>query len=120
MDPVSLQRAFAATTEHWSPRRVASVNDYDVRIATVHGEFVPHRHPDTDEFFLVLEGELLIRTEQGEVRLGPGELVVVPRGVQHQPVAPRETRILLFEPRTVVNTGDAGGERTAEVLDADG
>ncbi len=78
------------------------------------------RHPDTDELFLVLDGELLIRTEQGEVRLGPGELTLVPRGVQHQPVALREARILLFKPRMVVNAGDAGSERTAEVLNADG
>jgi mannose-6-phosphate isomerase-like protein (cupin superfamily) len=110
---VSLTAAFAAIDEHWSPRTVATVNDYDVRLAKVQGEFVRHQHPDSDEFFLVIDGELTIRMDDREVRLGPGEAYVVPRGVHHQPRAERETSILLFEPRDVVNTGDAGGPLTA-------
>lgn len=117
MHKVSLEQVFATFSEHWSPRRVARVDDYDVRVVKVLGEFVPHRHTDADEFFLVLSGELVIRSELGDVRLGPGELAVVPRGVQHQPVAERETRVLLFEPSETVNTGDAGGELTAEPVE---
>ena len=112
MEPVNLAAKFGAITEHWSPRRVASVNDYDVRIARVRGEFVRHRHPDTDEFFLVVDGELTIRMDAGDVVLCPGEIFVVPRGVYHQPYAAVETSILMFEPRATVNTGDAGGPLT--------
>lgn len=110
---VNLAAAFAAINEHWSPRTVATVNDYDVRLARVEGEFVRHQHSDSDEFFLVVDGELTIRMDDGDVVLGPGEIYVVPRGVHHQPYAERETSILLFEPREVVNTGDAGGPLTA-------
>jgi mannose-6-phosphate isomerase-like protein (cupin superfamily) len=97
----------------WSPRVVAELNDYQFKVARLEGEFVWHRHDDTDEAFLVLEGELAIELRDGEVRLRAGELYVVPRGVEHRPVARRECRILLIEPRGVANTGDAGGDRTA-------
>lgn len=97
----------------WSPRVVAELNDYQFKVARLEGEFVWHRHDDTDEAFLVLEGELSIELRDGEVRLRAGELYVVPRGVEHRPVARRECRILLIEPRGVANTGDAGGDRTA-------
>jgi mannose-6-phosphate isomerase-like protein (cupin superfamily) len=110
---VDLTGALADVDEHWSPRTVGVVNDYDVRVAKVLGEFARHRHPDTDEFFQVLSGELVIRLDAGEVRLGPGQSCVVPRGVPHQPVAETETLILLFEPSGTVNTGDAPGPLTA-------
>jgi mannose-6-phosphate isomerase-like protein (cupin superfamily) len=91
------------------------MNDYDVRVAKAHGEFTPHRHPDTDELFLVLAGSLTIRLEHDdEVVLGPGQIYVVPRGLLHQPVAEMETHVLLFEPTTTVNTGDTPGALTAE------
>ena len=112
MTAISLADKFRLIDEHWSPRTVATVNDYDVRIAKIQGEFEPHRHLETDELFLVLDGELTIRLADGDVTLGPGEIYVVPRGVQHQPVATVETQIVMFEPTTTVNTGDAGGPRT--------
>jgi len=110
---VNLAEKFALIGEHWSPKTVATVNDYDVRLVTVLGEFTRHTHPDTDEFFLVISGELTIRMDAGDVTLRPGEVYVVPAGVAHQPVAEAETRIVLFEPSGVVNTGDAGGALTA-------
>jgi mannose-6-phosphate isomerase-like protein (cupin superfamily) len=110
---VNLAAKLALVAEYWSPRTVATVNDYDVRVAKVLGEFVRHRHSDTDEFFLVLDGELIIRMDAGDVVLKAGEIYVVPAGVDHQPYAPAETSILLFEPGDVVNTGDAGGDLTA-------
>ncbi len=109
----NLREKLAHVVEHWSPKTVATVNDYDVRLAKVKGEFVRHTHADSDEFFLVLDGELTIRMDAGEVVLGPGEIFVVPRGTPHQPVASEECSIMLFEPSEIVNTGDAGGELTA-------
>jgi mannose-6-phosphate isomerase-like protein (cupin superfamily) len=115
MDVVSLDAMLARFSEHWSPKKIAQVNDYDVRIVRVLGEFTWHRHADTDEFFLVLDGELTIQMKDRNVVLGPRDLFVVPRGVEHCPLAGTETTVLLFEPRSVVNTGDAGGELTAEI-----
>ena len=112
-EPISLTTALASFAELWSPRIVTRVNDYDIRVVRVQGEFVRHQHVDTDELFLCLDGELEIRLDDGVVRLGPGELYVVPAGVHHQPAAQSEARVLLFEPSSVVNTGDAGGPMTA-------
>lgn len=111
--PVRLSEKLARLAERWSPRVVAELNDYQFKIAKLQGEFVWHRHPDTDEAFLVLEGRLAIELRDGLVEMGPGDLYVVPRGVEHRPVAAEECAVLLIEPRGVVNTGDAGGERTA-------
>jgi mannose-6-phosphate isomerase-like protein (cupin superfamily) len=99
--------------EQWSPRVVAELNDYQFKVVRIEGDFVWHDHPETDEAFLVLAGELRIDFRDGAVSLGPGELFVVPRGVEHKPFAAGEVRLLLIEPRGVVNTGSAGGERTA-------
>jgi mannose-6-phosphate isomerase-like protein (cupin superfamily) len=110
---VNLRQKLALITDHWAPRTVATVNDYDVRLVKVQGEFVRHQHADTDEFFLVIDGELTIRMDDGDIVLGPGEMHVVPAGAHHQPYAAAETSVLLFEPSNVVNTGDAGGELTA-------
>ncbi len=115
MEPVNLDRLLTRFTEHWSPKTIAQVNDYDVRIVKVQGEFTWHRHIDSDEFFLVLTGQLTIQMRDGDVVLGPQELFVVPRGVEHCPRADAETALVLFEPASVVNTGDAGGELTAEI-----
>jgi mannose-6-phosphate isomerase-like protein (cupin superfamily) len=111
--PKNLGAVLASFDEHWAPRTIALVNEYDVRVAKVIGHFPSHRHLDTDEFFLVLSGELTIAMDDHEVRLRPGDTYVVPRGVRHQPSALEETAILLFEPSTTVNTGDRPGELTA-------
>ena len=99
--------------EHWAPKIVADLNDYHLKLVKVQGEFVPHVHQDTDEFFMVLAGRLTIHTPDGNVTLDPGEFLVVPKGVEHHPSAVVETHILLIEPAGTENTGDAGGERTA-------
>lgn len=107
--PVDLPRAYASfAAEIWAPRIAATVNDYDVKIANGQGEYVWHAHPDTDEFFLVIEGELTIEMEgRDPVVLGPLQLFTVPRGVRHKPEAEPGTRVLFFEPRGTVNSGDA-------------
>ena len=109
---VNIDAVLASLPGPWQPRTVAVVNDYDVRVAQAEGEFTRHSHPETDEFFLVLAGELVLRLDDGDVELSQGDVYVVPRGVPHQPVASPGTRILLFEPSSTVNTGDAPGELT--------
>ena len=113
-EAVDLSDALATLTGPWSPLTVATLNDYDVRVVRTEGEFTRHRHPDTDELFLVLSGELTIRLDAGDVTLTKGQLYVVPRGVEHQPYAPDGAEILLVEPTTTQNTGDNPGELTAE------
>lgn len=100
----------ATFQEPWSPRTVATLNDYDVRVVKTRGEFTPHSHPDTDEFFLVLQGSLTIKLESGDVELGPGQLYLVPRGVQHQPVSAQGAEVVLIEPSATINTGDTPSE----------
>ncbi len=111
--PINLRDKLALFSGHWSPRVVAEMNDVQFKLAKLQGEFVWHAHADTDEVFIVLEGELVIEFRDGEVRLAAGEMVVVPKGVEHRPVAARECHVLLVEPRGVANTGDAGGAYTA-------
>ncbi len=110
----NIEQVLAGISEHWSPRSIAVVNDYDVRVVRVLGEFTRHSHPETDEFFLVLSGALTIKMEEGDVALAPGDLYVVPRGRFHQPCAESETTLLLFEPSETSNTGDNPGELTAQ------
>jgi mannose-6-phosphate isomerase-like protein (cupin superfamily) len=105
-DVVNLADKLATVSEHWSPRIVAVYNGNDVMVVKVQGEFVWHAHPDTDDLFLVLSGRLAIEMRDRTVRLGPGELFVVPRGVEHRPVAEEECHLLLIEPRGTPNTGD--------------
>jgi mannose-6-phosphate isomerase-like protein (cupin superfamily) len=100
--------------EQWQPRVVAEMNDYQFKLVKLQGDFVWHQHADTDETFVVIEGVLGIDFRDGAVRIGPGEMFVVPKGVEHKPYAEGEVKLLLIEPRGVRNTGDAGGERTAE------
>ncbi len=100
-------------SEHWSPKVVARLNDYDVKVVKFQGEFVWHSHEETDELFLVVQGSMTIRLRDGDVVLGPGQLFVVPRGVEHCPVADGEVHALVIEPMNVVNTGNAGGALTA-------
>ena len=112
--PINLSEVLGALTEYWSPRTVAVINDYDVRVVKVRGEFTRHSHPETDEFFLVLAGALTIRTADGDVELGVGDTHVVTRGVAHQPCSAGGAEVLLIEPSTTVNTGDSPGDMTAE------
>ena len=112
--PVDLAAALSTFDEPWSPRTVATLNDYDLRVVKTHGEFTRHSHPETDEVFLVLTGSLTIRLDDGEVTLGPGQLYVVPRGIHHQPVSAEVAQVLLIEPSATVNTVDTPGELTAE------
>lgn len=98
----------------WQPRVIAEMNDYQFKLVRIEGDFVWHDHPETDETFIVLEGVLRIDFRDGAVRIGPGEMFVVPKGVEHKPFAENEVRLLLIEPRGVLNTGHAGGDRTAE------
>lgn len=101
-------------SEQWSPRVIAEMNDYQFKLARLQGDFVWHHHADTDEAFIVLEGEMVIELRDGAVALSAGEMYVVPKGVDHRPRASSECKVLLIEPRGVVNTGNAGGDRTAE------
>ncbi|MEX5718485.1 cupin domain-containing protein [Geodermatophilus maliterrae] len=112
--PVDLAAVLASIDQPWSPRTVAVLNDYDVRVAHARGEFPRHSHPETDEAFLVVSGSLTIRMDDGDVTLGPGQLYVVPKGTPHQPYAPDGAQILLLEPSATVNTGDSPSEYTAE------
>jgi mannose-6-phosphate isomerase-like protein (cupin superfamily) len=110
---VNLSEKLGRLTDFWSPRVVAELNDYQFKLAKLEGEFVWHRHIETDEAFLVLRGSLEIDTRDGTVRLSEGDLYVVPRGVEHRPRAEGECHVLLIEPRGVVNTGDPEHERAA-------
>ena len=105
---VNLSEKLSKFSEYWSPKIVSQFNGHDVMVVKVQGEFVWHSHDDTDDFFLVLNGVVTIETERGNVVLKPGELYVVPKGVQHRPVAQEEAHILLIERNGTPNTGDAG------------
>jgi len=106
MGAVNLKDKLATFSEHWSPRIVADFNGHDVMVVKVKGEFNWHSHPDTDDFFLVLKGQVTIKLRDKDVRLGEGELFVVPKGVEHCPIAADEAEILLIEPHGTPNTGD--------------
>lgn len=113
-EPINLEAKFARFSDHWSPHVVAELNDYQFKLVKAEGEFVWHSHQETDEAFIVVEGTLEIEFRDGKVTLNAGELFVVPKGVEHRPIALGECKILLLEPRNVVNTGNAGGELTAK------
>jgi len=112
-ETVDVPAAAAEIDEHWSPRVAARLNGQALKVAVVNGEFVEHAHPEAEELFYVLDGDLTLEfPDRPDVRLGPGEATVVPRGVAHRPVAAEETRLLLFEPAGTRNTGDRETERT--------
>lgn len=114
MEPVRLSAKLDQITDHWHPRIVAAVNDHEVKLAKLKGEFDWHHHADADELFLVLDGRLVIRLRDREVTLDPGDLFVVPKGVDHQPVAEDEVAVLLVEPVGTRNTGNVQTARTVE------
>jgi mannose-6-phosphate isomerase-like protein (cupin superfamily) len=111
---ITLKEKLAKLQEQWQPRVVAELNEYQFKIAKIEGDFIWHTHPDTDEAFYVLDGELRIDFRDGSVSLKAGDLYVVPKGVEHKPFAADECSILLIEPRGTANTGNVGGERTAQ------
>jgi mannose-6-phosphate isomerase-like protein (cupin superfamily) len=112
--PINLAAKLAQFSEYWSPRVVAELNDYQFKVVKLQGDFVWHSHPDTDEAFLVIDGEMEIGFRDGVVTLRAGEMFVVPKGIEHITRATRECHALIIEPRGVVNTGDAGGSLTAQ------
>lgn len=114
LDKVNLADKFALFSEHWSPRIAGQVNDCHVKLVKLKGEFVWHHHEHEDELFLVVKGRLTMRLRDGDVTVSPGEFIVVPRGVEHCPVADEETHVLLFEPAATLNTGNVRSERTVE------
>lgn len=111
--PISLQQKFALFTDHWAPRVVAEMNDYQFKLVKFQGTFVWHSHADTDVVFLVIEGEMGIEFRDRTERISQGQMLVVPRGVEHRPFADHECKAMLVEPRGVVNTGEATGPYTA-------
>ena len=113
---ISLADKLGDFVEYWQPHTVAEFNGHDVMVVKAKGEFVWHKHDDTDDLFLVLRGRLVIQLRDGDVELGPGELFVVPRGVEHRPVAEQEVHILLIEPRGTPNTGDSATAQPRRVI----
>jgi len=113
-EAINLQRKFELFTEHWSPKVIAEMNNYQFKLSKLEGDFIWHNHPETDETFVVVEGHLRIDFRDGEVHLGPGEMFVVPKGVEHKPFAEGEVKLMIIEPRGVLNTGHEGGELTAK------
>ena len=116
MTAVNLESKLAMFAEHWSPKIVSTFNGHDVMVVKAQGEFNWHSHADTDDFFLVLKGRLTIKLRDGDVHLGPGELYVVPKGVEHCPVADEEVHLLLIEPTGTPNTGDARTAATKHTI----
>jgi len=107
MDSVNLADKLSTFTEYWQPRTVSEFNGHDLMVVKLKGEFVWHKHDDTDDFFLVLKGNLIIQLRDGDVHVNPGELFVVPKGMEHRPIANEEVHLLLIEPTGTPNTGDA-------------
>lgn len=116
--PVDLADTLSRFDEHWTPKVVARLNDYEIKLVKLKGEFVWHTHDDTDELFVVIDGDLTIQLRERDVIVRPGQLFVVPRGVEHCPIARGEVHAMLIEPVGVVNTGRAGGALTAPYDDS--
>jgi mannose-6-phosphate isomerase-like protein (cupin superfamily) len=111
---INFARKFGLFDEQWQPKVIAEMNDYQFKVVKLQGDFIWHDHKDTDETFIVIDGDLRIDFRDGAVHVSAGEMFVVPKGVEHKPYAAKEVRMLLIEPRGVMNTGEAGGERTAQ------
>jgi mannose-6-phosphate isomerase-like protein (cupin superfamily) len=112
MEKVNLAQKFNLFQEHWQPKIVGDLNDSYIKLAKLKGEFIWHYHEDEDELFLVVKGQLVIKLRTGDITLDEGEFVIIPRGVEHMPVAQEEVQILLIEPKTTLNTGNIENERT--------
>jgi mannose-6-phosphate isomerase-like protein (cupin superfamily) len=117
IEKVNLRQKLSLFREHWQPKIVGEINDMLVKVVKFQGEFVWHQHESEDELFLVVKGQMTMRFRDGDVELGEGELIIVPRGVEHMPVAREEAHVILFEPKTTLNTGDVRNERTVERLE---
>lgn len=117
INKVNLREKLDSFHEYWTPKIVGELNNQQIKIAKFKGDFVKHKHDDDDELFYVIEGKLFIELEQGSVELSAGEFVIIPKGVEHKPYAPNETSVLLFEPFSVVNTGNVVNEFTKKKLD---
>jgi mannose-6-phosphate isomerase-like protein (cupin superfamily) len=115
MEKINLSEKLSLFPDHWSPKVIGSVNDFHVKLAKLQDEFVWHSHEAEDELFLVLKGSLRMQFRDREVLVEPGEIIIVPRGTEHRPVADDEVHVLLLEPGSTVNTGTAGGDRTRDV-----
>ena len=112
--PINLTQKLTTFSDHWSPKIIAQMNDYHFKLVKLQGDFVWHRHVDTDEVFLVLQGSMQIDFRDGSVALRAGEMFIVPKGIEHKPWAEKECHVLLVEPAGTINTGDAGGDLTAD------
>jgi mannose-6-phosphate isomerase-like protein (cupin superfamily) len=117
IEKVNLAQKLSLFSEYWSPKIVGELNDSHVKLVKVKGEFSWHHHDDEDELFLVVRGRLVIKLRDGDITLDEGELVVVPRGVEHKPVAEEEAHVLLLEPKSTLNTGNVRDEKTVEHLE---
>jgi mannose-6-phosphate isomerase-like protein (cupin superfamily) len=111
--PINFQQKFGLFNEQWLPKVVAEMNDYQFKVVKLQGDFIWHDHKETDETFIVVEGDLRIDFREGAVHVSTGEMFVVPKSVEHKPYAEHEVKLLLIEPRGVLNTGHEGGDRTA-------
>ena len=111
---INLQEKFSKFSQHWTPKVIAEMNDYQFKLVKIEGEFVWHNHYDTDEVFIVIEGKMFIEFENETIELNQGEMYVVPKGVQHKPYAEQECKVMLVEPKGVVNTGETSGDLTAQ------
>lgn len=114
MNKISLKEKYELIDEHWDPKIIGSVNDMDVKLAKIQGNFEYHTHQDNDELFYVVEGELIMKYRNSEETIQKGEMVIVPKGVEHKPYAKEETHIMLFEAKDTLNTGDKKSELTKE------
>ena len=112
--PINLQSKFELFSDHWSPKVIAKMNDYQFKLVKIKGQFIWHEHKDTDEVFIVINGSMGIEFKNKTVKLNDGEMIVIKKGEQHKPFASEECKVLIIEPRGVINTGDSGGSLTAE------
>ena len=114
MDKINLAHKFSMFDTPWQPKIIAELNDSYIKLAKLKGEFIWHHHDQEDELFVVIKGHLTIKLQTGDIHLNPGELVVIPKGVEHLPIAQEEVQVMLIEPKTTLNTGNIQNERTVQ------
>ncbi len=114
MEKINIKQKLELFSEHWSPKIISELNDYQIKLVKIKDSFVWHSHEDTDELFLVIEGSMKIEFKEKTIELNEGEMYVVPKGIEHRPFAENECKIMLIEPKGVINTGENEGELTAE------